>query len=208
MFLIPFLVLIVLALVVWALVEFTGSTAPDSAVTIARRRLAAGEISSDEFQQIYHKLGTGPDRPGRGIALLAVPIAGLMLLAIVGSAAAWGGGWGWGWGGMGQMMGGMGGMMGGGQDSSLSPVVRGSANETVIIANFAYSPGDLQVPLGAKVTWTNRDSAPHSATASDGSWDTGVLSKGQSATLTFNHAGTYSYYCSVHSSMKAKLVVQ
>jgi plastocyanin len=208
MFLIPFLFMGVLGLIVWALVEFSGTGVSDSAVTIARRRFASGEISSDEFQRMRHNLGGEPARPGRGVVLLVVPIVGLLLLAMAGSAGGWAGGWNWGWGNMGGMMGNMGGMMGSGRDSSLDSARQGSANETVVIKDFAYSPGNLQVPVGAKVTWTNRDSAPHSATAKDGSWDTGVLREGQSATLTFDRAGTYDYYCSIHPTMKAKLVVQ
>ncbi len=66
-------------------------------------------------------------------------------------------------------------MMGGGRNSSGEPARQGGAIETMVIQDYAYSPGNFQVPVGAKVTWTNRDSAPHSATAKDGSWDTGVL---------------------------------
>jgi plastocyanin len=103
----------------------------------------------------------------------------------------------------------MGGMMGsGGRNSTSDPSQQGSAEETIIIEDFAYSPGNLQVPLGARVTWTNRDSAPHSATDTSGTWDTGVLAKGKSATLSFDKAGTFSYYCTVHPSMKARLTVQ
>ena len=102
----------------------------------------------------------------------------------------------------------MGRMMGGGRNSSGDPLQQGSAEEAIIIEDFAYSPGNLHVPVGARVTWTNRDSAPHSATDAGGTWDTGVLAKGKSATLTFEGAGTFDYYCSVHPSMKARVVVQ
>jgi plastocyanin len=62
--------------------------------------------------------------------------------------------------------------------------------------------------VGGKLTWTNRDSAPHSATDTGGTWDTGVLAKDESATLTFASAGTFDYFCSLHPDMKARLVVQ
>jgi plastocyanin len=78
----------------------------------------------------------------------------------------------------------------------------------IAIENFAYSPGNLEIAVGAKVTWTNRDRAPHSATDSGGAWDTGVLGEGKSATRTFASAGTFEYFCSVHPNMKARLVVQ
>lgn len=99
-------------------------------------------------------------------------------------------------------------MMGGGRDSSDDAAVQGSAVETVIVEDFAFSPGNLNVPLGARVTWINRDSAPHSATDRDGTWDTGLLAQGERATLVFDAPGTFAYYCTVHPNMKAQLVVR
>jgi plastocyanin len=120
------------------------------------------------------------------------------------------GGWGNGWG----MMGGssmndhMQRMMGTGTNSSNATPSVGSTAETVRISNFTFTPGNLQVPVGAKVTWTNEDSAPHTATAKDGSWDTGILNQGESKTLTFAKAGDYEYYCKVHPSMIARVTVK
>lgn len=102
----------------------------------------------------------------------------------------------------------MGGMMGKGKDASGDPTRQGTATESLSMEDFAYSPGNLLVPVGARLTWINHDSAPHSATDANGTWDTGVLAKGMSATLTFDMAGTFDYYCSVHPSMKARIVVQ
>ncbi|MDE3096763.1 MAG: cupredoxin family copper-binding protein [Chloroflexota bacterium] len=104
-------------------------------------------------------------------------------------------------------MGGMGGMMGGGTNSSSAAVTTGGTANTVDIRNFAFSPGNLQVPVGATVTFKNYDSAPHTATAKDGSWDTGILNQGQSKTITFDRAGDYTYYCKIHPNMVARLRV-
>lgn len=103
---------------------------------------------------------------------------------------------------------GMGGMMGGGgQDTSGSSPTEGSLTEAVEIRDFAFQPGNLKVPVGATVTWTNYDAAPHTATANDGSWDTGMLNKGDSAPITFDESGTYDYYCILHPDMKAQISV-
>ncbi len=83
-----------------------------------------------------------------------------------------------------------------------------SAKNAVQIANYSFSPASLTVKVGDSVTWTNGDSLGHSATADDGSFDTGVLSSGQSGSTTFSKAGTYTYHCSVHPSMKGTIVVQ
>lgn len=137
--------------------------------------------------------------------LLAVGLASLLTAAI--GAFAWVASssdfnWTMGGGHMGRTMG------GGGRNSSGDAARQGALAETITIENFAYAPGNLQIPVGGKVTWINRDSAPHSATDSGGAWDTGVLAKGESKTVTFGSRGTFDYYCSVHPNMKARLAVQ
>jgi plastocyanin len=77
----------------------------------------------------------------------------------------------------------------------------------VAIRNFAFAPSSLAVSVGDTVTWTNRDAADHTATARDGSFDTGTLHLGQSGSITFRHAGTFGYICSVHPFMKGSIVV-
>jgi len=77
----------------------------------------------------------------------------------------------------------------------------------VLIKNFAFEPADLTINAGDSVEFINEDSAPHTATADNGSFDTGNLRRGQKATLTFATAGTYSYFCAVHPRMKGSLTV-
>lgn len=147
-------------------------------------------------------------------AAIPLAIAAVMALAILALAAfsmtaiargGFGGFRGWGMGtGMRDHMS----RMMGGTDASNAPVSVAGATASVAIRGFAFSPGNLQVPVGAKVTWTNDDSAPHTATAKDRSWDTGILNQGQSATLTFDKPGDYTYYCTVHPNMVARLTVR
>jgi plastocyanin len=80
--------------------------------------------------------------------------------------------------------------------------------QEVMIENFAYSPATITIKVGDAITWHNMDSAPHSATADDKSFDTGLLEQDKSATITFDKAGTFTYYCSVHPNMKATVVVE
>ena len=74
--------------------------------------------------------------------------------------------------------------------------------------DFAFAPANVRVPVGAKVTWKNDDDAPHIATATDGSWSTPNLLKGQTAMLTFDKAGDYLYVCAYHPGMTGRLLVQ
>jgi plastocyanin len=83
-----------------------------------------------------------------------------------------------------------------------------AADHAVSISGMKFSPANLEVAAGDTVTFTNEDSAPHTATANDGSFDTGRLSKGQSATVTIAAAGTFDYICKIHPSMKGQIVAK
>ena len=72
---------------------------------------------------------------------------------------------------------------------------------SVTIANFSFSPAVISVTAGDSVTWTNNDTVAHTVTASDGSFDTGEIQPGASASITFSTAGTFAYICSIHPSM-------
>ena len=78
----------------------------------------------------------------------------------------------------------------------------------VEIKNFAFGPKTLTVKKGTTITFTNQDSVGHTATADDGSFDTGLLAKGESGSATFDKAGTYTYHCTPHPYMKATIVVE
>ena len=88
------------------------------------------------------------------------------------------------------------------------PVAKVSASASVTITDFKFTPGTVTVNEGDTVTWTNDGPSVHTATAEDGSFDTGTLRKGESGSTTFTQAGTIAYICSPHPFMKAKVVVQ
>jgi plastocyanin len=77
----------------------------------------------------------------------------------------------------------------------------------VTIADFAFSPADISATVGQTVTFTNNDSAPHTATLDDGSCGTPNIDNGGSNGLTFNAAGTYPFHCAVHPNMKGTITV-
>jgi plastocyanin len=82
------------------------------------------------------------------------------------------------------------------------------STDKIDISNFKFVPEAVTVKAGTKVTWTNSDDAAHTATADDSSFDTGDLNQGDSASVTFDQAGTFSYYCRFHPFMKATVEVQ
>ncbi len=82
------------------------------------------------------------------------------------------------------------------------------STDKVDIADFAFDPETITVKAGTEVTWTNSDDATHTATADDGSFDTGDLDRGRSKSVTFDAAGSFTYYCRFHPFMKATVEVQ
>jgi plastocyanin len=76
------------------------------------------------------------------------------------------------------------------------------------ISDFKFTPGNLTVHVGDTVTWTNDGPTNHTATANDGSFNTGTLKQGQSASHTFTKAGTFAYICAIHPFMKGTIVVE
>ena len=77
----------------------------------------------------------------------------------------------------------------------------------VEIVDFAFSSDVIEVSAGTTVTWTNMDAAPHTATAEDGSFDSGSLGEGESFSFTFEEPGEYPYICSFHPNMTGTIIV-
>jgi plastocyanin len=79
--------------------------------------------------------------------------------------------------------------------------------EKVSIVEFAYDPDPVTIEEGGKVTWVNRDAAPHTATADDGSFDTGTIEQDKLKSESFKQPGTYTYFCAIHPSMHGTVEV-
>lgn len=95
-----------------------------------------------------------------------------------------------------------------GSRSAASSDQPSGANAEVTIDNFSFGPQTLTVPVGATVTWTNRDDIPHNVVSTDGVFKSKVKDTDEKFSYTFTKAGTYSYFCSVHPKMTGKVVVQ
>jgi plastocyanin len=102
----------------------------------------------------------------------------------------------------------------GGSSASTAPAAPAAsagsvASATITINNFAFSPSTLTVSPGAKVTVKNSDSATHTLTASDKTFDTGAIDTGATKTFTApTKPGTYTYICTIHQFMQGTLTVQ
>ena len=80
----------------------------------------------------------------------------------------------------------------------------------IVIENFGYSPSDVTIAPGTKVTWINKDEAPHTATSTspDKKFNSGGLDTDDKFSFVFNDKGDYPYFCSLHPQMKATIKVK
>ncbi len=83
----------------------------------------------------------------------------------------------------------------------------GPKTHTIEIRDFAFTPDPLQVNPGDTVVWINRDIVPHTATADDGSWDTGTIPAQGTGSVDVTQDSAQTYYCRHHPGMKATIVV-
>jgi plastocyanin len=83
----------------------------------------------------------------------------------------------------------------------------------------AFTPNPLSISLANSgvVRWFNDDQTQsgaygstgttHNITADDGSFTSGPLAPGTSFDATFSLAGTFTYHCSIHPTMKGTVTV-
>lgn len=85
----------------------------------------------------------------------------------------------------------------------------GPGTNEVWIQGMAFSPSTITVAAGTTITWTNQDAVNHTVTSTDntGLLNSSTISNGGTYSYMFATAGTYAYYCKVHPSMTATVVV-
>jgi plastocyanin len=94
----------------------------------------------------------------------------------------------------------------GAQDGGVEAVPVQDARSVGIGDNF-FEPPDAAIEPGSTITWTNNGALPHTVTADDGSFDSGVLNPGDSYTVAFDGQGTVTYYCAIHAEMRGSVTV-
>ena len=78
----------------------------------------------------------------------------------------------------------------------------------VVVDNFSFTPATAAVPVGTTVTWTNHDDIPHNVVSPEQKFKSPVLDTDETFSHTFEAAGTYKYYCSIHPRMTGQVVVR
>ena len=106
--------------------------------------------------------------------------------------------------------------------ASAAPGDGGAAGRThqVTIEGVQFHPGTLTVRRDDRIVWTNEDPFPHTvtadakakATAKAGAdarvFDSHSLAPQASWTYVASRRGEYPYACSLHPTMKGKIIVQ
>jgi plastocyanin len=97
--------------------------------------------------------------------------------------------------------------MSGMPSSAAAPTAAAVAADSVTIHNFAFGPQVVAIKAGTTVHWTNMDTEAHTVTSDTGAFGSPVLQPGAGYSYTFTKPGTYSYHCTIHPFMTAKVVV-
>ena len=71
-----------------------------------------------------------------------------------------------------------------------------------------FQPESLTVKAGDTVVWVNRDLVAHTATSKDAGFDSQSLDPGKSWQHQITTAGEFSYVCTFHPTMRARLRVE
>jgi len=80
----------------------------------------------------------------------------------------------------------------------------------VRIDDFKFDPASRTVTVGTEVTWINRDSAPHTVTAVNGSFDSDDIETDDEFSFRFTQSGEVKYHCEIHGKdrMSGTVVVE
>lgn len=80
-----------------------------------------------------------------------------------------------------------------------------------LLSDFNIPQGNInyaKVSEGDRITWENHDFIPHTATASDGSFDSDVVSPGESFSIITKGQGVIvAYFCEIHPWMQGVVAI-
>ena len=87
-----------------------------------------------------------------------------------------------------------------------APAARAEA-PSISIKEYAFSPAQLTVAAGTKITWTNHDQVPHTIVDEGKKFRSPALDTNDSYSFVLTQPGTYRYFCSLHPQMVGTITV-
>jgi plastocyanin len=92
-------------------------------------------------------------------------------------------------------------------ESSGTSVAATTADQQIVIDEFAFDPATLTVPAGSSIAFTNDDNLAHSVVSRDGQLASADLDEGDTYTVTLDQPGTVEYLCGIHDFMTGSITV-
>lgn len=80
--------------------------------------------------------------------------------------------------------------------------------DPIVIKGFMFSPTNITIKVGSKVTWTNQDEEPHIVASDNGTFRSAALDTDESYSFKFDKPGTYHYVCTIHPRMIGTITVE
>lgn len=87
-------------------------------------------------------------------------------------------------------------------------LARAGTGHVIVIDAMAFKPDTLEVRVGDTVTWTNKDPFPHTAASTKPLFKSPEIGSGKSWKMVVRGKGQIDYICTLHPTMKARLVVR
>jgi glucose/arabinose dehydrogenase len=78
----------------------------------------------------------------------------------------------------------------------------------VTVSDFAFSPDRLRIAPGTTVTWTFNGPSNHTVTSLQNLFDSGAKAPGTTFSYTFTTTGSFQYRCTIHPTMRGRVVVR
>jgi plastocyanin len=80
--------------------------------------------------------------------------------------------------------------------------------DTIVVKSFMFSPMNLKIKAGTKITWMNKDEEPHTVASDEGLFRSSALDTDESFSYKFDKPGTYHYTCTIHPRMIGTITVE
>lgn len=85
---------------------------------------------------------------------------------------------------------------------------RAQATHRVVIEGMQFKPLLIRAHVGDTIVWSNVDLVAHTVTASDKSFDSGLIGANAEWSLLLRKQGEIHYTCTVHPQMNGTIVVE
>lgn len=86
-----------------------------------------------------------------------------------------------------------------------------SSDGEVQIERSRFDPLEVTIAAGGSVEFVNNDPFDHTVTSakdSSPSYDSGPFGQDETFTQTYDEAGSYAYFCQIHPTMRATVIVE